>query len=108
MTTEFKIYCGTDACGQLTADQARETALGLAADWFPHGHTISEELGRWQDAKGVMITESTIVIGWIATAEQVRTGEAAKRVSQCAGAYKALALQESVLITSQEVDAIFV
>ena len=108
MTTEFKIYCGLDTRGQLTVDQARETALGLAADWFPHGHTIGEELGRWQDAHGVMITESTIVISWTATAEQVRTGEASKRVSQCAGGYKALAMQESVLITSQEVDAVFI
>ena len=108
MTTEFKIYCGLDTRGQLTTEQARETALGLAADWFPHGHTISEELGRWQDAHGAMITESTIVISWTATAEQVRTGEASKRVSQCAGSYKALALQESVLITSQEVDAVFI
>ena len=108
MTTEFKIYCGTDARGNLTANEARETALGLAADWFPHGHTISEELGRWQDAQGAMITETTIVISWTATAEQVRTGEAAKRVSQCAGSYKALAMQESVLITSQKVEAVFV
>ena len=108
MTTEFKIYCGLDTRGQLTTDQARETALGLAADWFPHGHTISEELGRWQDTKGTMVTESTIVISWTATAEQVRTGEAAKCVSQCAGCYKALALQESVLVTSQEIDAVFI
>lgn len=108
MTAEFKIYCGLDTRGQLTADQARETALGLAADWFPHGHTISEEVGRWQDASGVMLTEPTIVISWTATAEQVRTGEASKRVSQCAGSYKVLAFQESVLITSQEVDAIFI
>lgn len=108
MTTEFKIYCGLDTRDQLTTDQARDTALGLAADWFPHGHTISEELGRWQDVKGAMVTESTVVISWTATAEQVRTGEASKRVSQCASSYKALAFQESVLITSQEVDAIFI
>ena len=107
MTTEFKIYCGTDA-PNLTVEEAKDTALGLASDWFPNGHTISEELGRWQNAKGVTIEETTVVVGWVATAEQVRTGEATKCVSQFAGSYKALALQESVLITSQEVDAVFI
>lgn len=107
MSTLFQIYCGTDTNGHDDVD-ARAYALNLANEYFPHGHSIREESGRWQDAHGVMITEPTVVISWTATAEQVRTGEAAKRVSQCAGCYKALALQESVLITRQEVDAVFI
>ena len=40
MSTEFKIYCGTDTNGVQGVD-ARAYALNLAAEYFPLGHTIT-------------------------------------------------------------------
>ena len=107
MTTEFKIYCGTDTNGNEGVD-AKAYALNLAAEYFPLGHTITEELGRWTTADGTIVTEPTIVISWIASAEQIQTNEAHALVSGCAAAYKNLGFQEAVLITRREVDAIFI
>ncbi len=95
----FRIYCGLDTKGQLTLDQARETALGLASDWFPHRHTIIEATGRWQQ-DNAPVTEPTIIVEVLTDDEN--------QVRNLAGAYKALAFQESVLITKQEIDADFV
>ena len=98
----FRIYLGLDTKGRLTLDQARETALGLAVDYFPHGHTIIEATGRWQQ-DNAPVTEPTIIVEVLTT----YANEEAK-VRNLAGAYKALAFQESVLITSTEIDADFV
>ena len=106
MTTEFKIYCGTDANGHDV--DARQLALDLAAKYFPLGHTITEELGRWTTADGTIVTEPTIVITWIASAELVQTNQADGTVGRCAGEYKNLAFQEAVLVTRREIDAILV
>ncbi len=95
----FRIYCGLDTQGRLTIDQARETALGLACDYFPHGHTIIEATGRWQQ-DNAPVDEPTIII------ELITDDEYCAR--KLAGAYKCLAFQESVLITKTEVDADFV
>lgn len=95
----FRIYCGLDTKGQLTLDQARETALGLACDWFPHGHTIIEATKRWlQD--NAPVTESTIIIELL-TDDEIR-------VRRLAGAYKNLAFQEAVMITLSPLPADFV
>ena len=107
MSTEFKIYCGTDTNGNEGVD-ARAYALNLAAEYFPLGHTITEELGRWTTADGTIVTEPTIVITWIASAEQVRTNEAHGLVSRCAADFKFFCYQESVLITRRELDAVFI
>ncbi len=107
MSTEFKIYCGTDTNGNEGVD-AKGYALNLAAEHFPLGHTITEELGRWTTADGVIVTEPTIVITWIASAEQVQTGEAHGKVSRCASDFKFFCYQESVLITRREIDAVFI
>lgn len=107
MTTKFEIYCGLDTNGH-DGVNARGYALNLANDYFPHGHSIREESGRWQTADGVAVNEQTIVISWFASDEQIHSGEAEKRVSRCAADYKFFTYQESVLITRQEVDAIFV
>lgn len=106
----FKIYCGLDTKGRLTLDQARKTALGLAADYFPQGHTVIEATGRWLESKprlspgsnvcSTTVTEPTIIV-------EVLTDDENK-VRGLAGAYKVLAFQESVLITRQELDADFV
>ncbi len=106
MCTEFKIYCGTDTNGHDV--DARQLALDLAAKYFPLGHTITEELGRWTTADGAIVTEPTVVIKWIASAELVRTNEADTAVSRLAGEYKDLAFQEAVLITRQQLDAVFI
>ena len=106
MTTEFKIYCGTDTNGRDV--DARQLSLDLAAKYFPLGHTIAEELGRWTTADGTIVTELTIVIAWIASAEQVKTNEADRLVSRLASEYKHLAFQEAVLVTRRELDAVFI
>ena len=106
MTTQFSIFCGTDTNGHDV--DARQLALDLAAKYFPLGHSITEQTGRWQTANGSSVTEPTIVITWIATPDQIATDEAQKMVSGCAGAYKQLAFQEAVLITRQELDAVFI
>lgn len=98
----FRIYCGLDTKGQLTIDQARDTALSLACDWFPHGHTIIEATGRWQQ-DNAPVDEPTIIIEVITT----NTTEEALAYS-LAGAYKVLAFQESVLITKTATHADFV
>ena len=95
----FRIYCGLDTKGRLTLDQARETALGLASDYFPHGHTIIEATGRWQQ-DNAPVDEPTIIIEVLTDNEN--------QARNLAGAYKNLAFQESVLITKQEIDADFV
>ncbi len=98
----FRIYCGLDTKGQLTLEQARETALGLASDWFPHGHTIIEATGRWQQ-DNAPVTEPTIIVEVMTT----NCTEEAFAYSM-AGAYKTLACQEAVMIVKTEVDADFV
>ncbi len=94
----FRIYCGLDTKGRLTIDQARETALGLASDWFPHGHTIIEATGRWQQ-DNAPVDEPTIII------ELITYSSDEQKVRNLAGAYKALAFQESVLITKTAIEA---
>ncbi len=95
----FRIYCGLDTKGRLTLEQARETALGLAIDYFPHGHTIIEATGRWQQ-DNAPVDEPTIIIELITDDET--------KARNLAGAYKCLAFQESVLITKTAIDADFV
>ena len=95
----LRIYLGLDTKGRLTIEQARETALGLAVDWFPHGHTIIEAVGRWEQ-NNASVTEPTVIVEVITE----NTTQEAFAYS-LAGAYKALAFQESVLVTRCAVDA---
>ncbi len=95
----FRIYCGLDTKGRLTEQQARETALGLACDYFQHGHTIIEATGRWQQ-DNAPVDEPTIIIEVLAEYET--------QVRNLARAYKALAFQEAVMIVKTEVNADFV
>ena len=98
----FRIYLGLDTKGRLTLDQARETALGLATDYFPHGHTIIEATGRWQQ-DNAPVTEPTIIVEVI-----TENTEQEAKVYQLAGGYKVLAYQESVLITKTAIEGILV
>ena len=129
MTRQYEIYCGLDTNGHAITDElgrflavatdypnspghqhacARKLALDLADKHFPHGHSISEWQGRWTGPTGRPVSEPTMVIRWIASAEQVANGEAHKKVSRFAGAYKDQAFQESVLITTTELDAVLI
>ncbi len=95
----FRIYCGLDTKGRLTEQQARETALGLACDWFPQGHTIIEATGRWQEANAP-VDEPTIIIE-VLTDDELR-------VHILARAYKTLAFQEAVMVVRTEANVDFV
>ena len=102
MNIQFQIFCGTDTNGRDV--DGRALALKLAAEYFPLGHSITEQTGRWQTADGSIVTEPTIVITWITTPSP----EADKLIRDCAGAYKQLAFQEAVLVTRQELAADFI
>ena len=111
MATEFKIFCGTDTNGHDI--DARKLALDLAVKFFPDGHSIEENLGRWavRDHFGPtseIVTELTIVINWIATDQEIATGSADSLVRRCAAEFKDQAFQQSVLITRRVLDADFV
>ena len=103
MLATFRIYCGLDTNGQLHPEIARQCAERLALKYFPHGHTLIDATGRW-DQGGVAVTEPTLIIELIL---DTRTPAAAK-VYELAGAYKAQAFQESVMVTKTAIDADFV
>ena len=108
MSTIYTISCGLDtpwAADLITTDDARHLVLKLAAEAFPHGHTIREVTGRWSDRNSVTITEPTVEAVWVASDAQVASGEAHERVSAMAAAYKDQARQEAVMVTAQQVDA---
>ena len=97
-----RIYCGLDTNGHET--DARKVALDLAAKWFPNGHTVYEANGRWTGEAGV-IDEPTIVVEVVSGDSEVDRAHQHKMVQCFAGDYKNFAYQESVMVTSQEIDA---
>ena len=107
MTSEFKFFFGTDTNGN-EGVYAKAYALNLAAEYFPSGHTITEGLGRWKTSSGLIVTEPSIVVSWIASMEEVQTGEAEAKISHFAADFKFWCYQEAVLVTRQEVDAVFI
>lgn len=108
MTTSYQIYVGTDTRGRLPLEEVRQAIFDEALAAFPHGHSIREEMGRYRHADGHCVTERTVVVSWTASSDQVRTGEAEKRVSRFAGACKNRCLQESVMIETSVVDFAFI
>ena len=106
MTTQYTITCGLDTNGHDV--DARQIALDLAAECFPHGHTIREVAGRWTMADGTVVDEPSLEIVWMATDQQKENGTAHTRVSWLAGQYKERAYQEAVMVTTQEVYTVFV
>lgn len=114
MTTQYTITCGLDTNGnddRITWNgeraTAKEVALALAAEYFPHGHTIREVTGRWMSQNGP-VDEPTIEIVWMATDAQKQNGEAHALVNKVAGLYRRHCYQEAVMVTTQEVYAVFV
>ena len=77
-------------------------ARDLAAKYFPHGHTIYEAKGRWEQG-GRVCNEPTLVIEvWEVN------GFERQPLGEFAGAYKNRAMQESVVIITQEVEAVVI
>jgi len=112
MTTEFKIFCGLNTNGHDGVD-SRALVKKLALKYFPEGHSIAEETGRWalRDEQGPtsnVITEQTLVVTWISSKTYRADKEAELLVGRFAGAYKAKAFQESVLITRRQIDCFFI
>lgn len=100
-----RIYCGLDTNGHDV--DAKKVALNLAAKYFPNGHTVYEANGRWNGEVGV-IDEPTIVVEVMSGNSESERACHHKAVQLFAGNYKDHAKQESVLITSQDIDAWFV
>jgi hypothetical protein len=119
MSTVYTISCGLDCPNvkpvRMSVAEARQLVLDLALRAFPYGHTIREVTGRWQEEEPRLspgsnvysstVTEPTVEVVWAAGDDQVASGEAHRRVSQLAAAYKEQACQEAVLITAQKLDS---
>ena len=106
MASRFQVYIGTDTRGRLPLAEVRQAIFDQAVDAFPHGHSIREEMGRWQHSDGNVVTERTIVVSWMASDEDLISGKAWNRVSGFAGRCKALCLQESVMIEEAKLTSI--
>lgn len=99
---QLDIYCGL-ITGDYhdTIEDNRKLVQRLALLWFPHGHTLIEAQGRW-DQGGVPITEPTLIIRLII--DEADENDA----REMAGFYKLDARQESVMIIKTNIDADFV
>ena len=107
MTTKYEIHCGSDA-PNMTPDEAMDLARQLAAEAFPHGHSVRVEDGCWMMANGEIVTEKTVVITWLCSDSDKSAGLAHARANRLAGSYKHLARQEAVMVTTQEVYSVMV
>ena len=102
---QLDIYCGLitgDDASTVDANRRAITDLALAA--FPHGHTLIEAQGRW-DQGGVSITEPTVIVRLILDERVAGIENKARRL---AGLYKEAARQEAVMLIKTEIDADFV
>ena len=101
----YRFFLGLDTNG---ADlDAQQSAYDLAAECFPHGHTVYDAKGRWTGAVGV-IDEPTIVVEWFCSDQQIADGSGDLLALSFAAKFKAAANQESVLVTFTDVCATFV
>lgn len=99
---QLDIYCGLiTGYDHDTIDDNRKMARNLALGAFPHGHTIIEAQGRW-DQGGVPITEPTTIVRLILDEADE------SKARRLAGLYKEAAKQEAVMIIKTNVDADFV
>lgn len=103
---KFEFHLGTDTNGHDDVN-AIQLAYDLAAEHFPHGHSIREEDGRWMSDHGP-VDELAIVVTWLVSAEQEASGEADRRASRFASAYKDGAFQEAVMVQRLTVDAFMI
>ena len=109
---QFEIYCGLDTNGHQV--DARALVAELAVKYFPDGHSIREETGRWarRDHYGPtsdVITEQTLVVTWLYSPVSGHSHAKAKEiVGRFAVDYKNQAFQESVLLVELPIDAILI
>ena len=111
MTTQFQIFCGLDTNGHDV--DARQAVLDLALKYFPDGHSIREETGRWsrRDHYGPtsdVITEQTLVVTWLVDPVQAANGNGRKLVGRFAKDYKDRTFQQAVMVVEMPIDAIFI
>lgn len=101
MMTLFSIYCGTDTNGWYVNVEA--IIKELASEFFPDGHSIREESGRYlMRTTGKVIDEDTLVVSWFGDANS------SDKVYEFAAAVKNQTFQESVLVSRQPVEIDFV
>lgn len=114
MPVLFEIYCGLDS--QARKIDTKTIALDLALKYFPAGHSVREETGRWMAtgtkySRGTALTEKTLVISWYASDELcvngLLDGKADDLVNKMAIEYKNLASQEAVMVTKRNVETYF-
>ena len=91
------IYCGLESRA-FGPSEARQTVLDLASIHFPNGHTIIDATGRW----GTTDEPTVIVQVWEVD------GFGKPPYTEFAGAYKEVALQEAVVIITQEAEAVII
>lgn len=103
MTVQFQIYCGTDA-PHIDAASCEDLARNLAAEYFPHGHSVRIEDGCWRMATGEVVNERTVVVTWLTDSNDLTNAN----VGKMAFDYKNLARQEAVMVVRQEVNSFMV
>ena len=101
----YRFFLGLDTNGANI--DAKNVAYALAAECFPHGHTVYDANGRWFGDVGI-IDEPTVVIEWFCSDQQIADGSGDKLALSFAAKFKAAANQESVLVTFTDVCATFV
>lgn len=101
MTVLFSIYCGTDTNGHDV--NAEAIVKDLASRFFPDGHSIREESGRYlMRSTGETVDEKTLVVTWFGDADS------SDKVYKFAIAVKNQTFQESVLVSKQHANIDFV
>ena len=99
---QLDIYCGLMTGNSPSiVDFNRGLIARLALKYFPHGHTLIDAKGRW-DQGGMPVTEPTTIVRLILDESDEN------KARQLAGDYKNLAEQESVMIIKTDIDASFV
>ena len=91
------VYCGLESRA-FGPSEARQAVLELASKHFPNGHTIIDATGRWMKTD-----EPTVIVQvWEVN------GFGTPPVAEFAGEYKEVALQEAVVIITQEAEALII
>ena len=103
MAVQFSVFCGTDA-PHIDAVACEDLARNLAAEFFPHGHSVRIEDGCWRMQTGEVVNERTVVITWMTENDALANNKVGKMAKQ----YKDLARQEAVMVVKQEVDSFFI
>ena len=106
MTVRYSFYCGLDTNGHDV--DARAIVEDLAAQFFPDGHSIREERGRYlMRTTGEVINEDTLVVTWLCMDSDKLIGVGHKKANGFAAAVKDQTYQESVLVITEDVYAVF-